>query len=134
MKFDNKKIKSKNEFWREQWAGSQRVIDSCKEFWWLDGGGQGERVPGLLNLQIYATVQRQFIQLAQLIYTDIYVWKVGVETGDNHCWKYILCSEFRVNNNSLCWTQYGEVTRRLIPNVSMMSDRIPVNQTISGIT
>ena len=57
-------------------------------------------VPGLLNLQkyIYATVHRRFIQLAQLIYRHICLegWSGGYQ-----CWKYILCSEFRVNNNML---------------------------------
>ena len=96
--------------------GSSRVIDSAEELrvaWLLllliADRVEGWRVialklvPGLLNLQIYARVQRRLIQLAQLLYRHLCLG--GWSGEEYHCWKYILCSEFRVNNNSVCWTQ-----------------------------
>ena len=97
------------------WVGSLGVIDSCEELrvaWLLlliADRVEGWRVialklvAGLLNLQIYARVQRRLIQLAQLLYRHLCLG--GWSGEEYHCWKYILCSEFRVNNNSVCWTQ-----------------------------
>ena len=103
----------------------ERVVGGVIPSYWLlqrvEGGlaPSGHRVecwrvtalklePGLLNLQIYATVHRRFIQLAQLRVRHLCL--EGWSGEYQSCWKYILCSEFRVNNNSLCWTQWGNET------------------------
>ena len=79
-------------------------------------------VSGLLNLQIYATVQRGFIQLAQLIQRQTSLsgrldWRAGdlesINAG-NTSFVQSFVSTITV------YAGHSEGARRLIPNVSMI--------------
>ena len=99
-------------------------------------------VPGLLNLQIYATVQRGFIQLAQLIQRQTSLsgrldWRAGdlesINAGNTSFVQSfvstitVLLDTLRQPDDSFqCFHDIN------ISN-SMMSDEIPANQTFSGV-